>query len=71
MSELELIGKQQIEIEKLRSLLSDTNTILDELHRKFYGIGQPLNDNILQFNDAQLKWCASVFRLIEQINTKK
>lgn len=65
----ELITKQQLEIEHYKKNESANKKILHDIHNKFIGIGQPLNDNILQFNKAQMKWCFEVFYEIEALNS--
>lgn len=71
MTRDELITKQQLEIEESRAALNDNAQILDKLHGQFYAIGAPLNDNVLQFNKEQMKWCFDVVNLIQQINSAK
>jgi hypothetical protein len=68
MTKEELIVKQQLLIEEYEQKLINNGKIQDQLINKFYGIGQPLNDNNLLFNDAQLKWCISVMKIAESIN---
>ena len=46
----ELIGKQQLEIEDYKMITKHNREVRDKLKMKFYAIGQPLNDNVLQFN---------------------
>lgn len=64
MTKDELITKQQLLIEEMK----DNTTIITSLFGKFYGIGEPLNDNNLQFNKEQQKWCFEVVGLISQLN---
>ena len=68
MTQEELICKQQIALEELTLLLAVNKQTVKALKSKFYSIGQPLNDNILQFNKEQLKWVFSVEQLINTIN---
>ena len=68
MTEAELITKQQLKIEKYEAMLQRNTIIGREIKGKFYNIGQPLNDNVLQFNKAQMKWCFEVVELIEELN---
>ena len=71
MTKDELITKQQIEIEEMKQMLRQNHLIKRDLFRRFYSIGQPLNDNVLQFNKDQMVWCFGVVELIEAINTVK
>jgi hypothetical protein len=63
-----LIARQQLKLE----YHTDQNKVHAELKRlligKFYNIGQPLNDNILQFNPKQQRWAWDVVQLIEQLD---
>lgn len=67
MSKDELIAKQQLEIEEFKRLAKENADIIRSLKMRFYAIGQPLNDNSLQFNREQLKWCLKTFELIEDL----
>ena len=69
MSELELIGKQQLEIEHYKKLVADLKDILDSLSGDFYCIGRPLNDNVLQFNINQLKYLQRVADQVESASS--
>jgi hypothetical protein len=71
MTKDELITKQQLEIEEYKEMLEENHNIITRLTGMFYNIGQPLNDNILNFNKEQQKWCFSVINLIEQLNSIK
>lgn len=71
MTQEQLITKQQIEIEEYKQLLQENVKIKHDLTMRFYAMGQPLNDNILKFNQDQLKWCVKIIELIESINTLK
>ena len=71
MSKDELIAKQQIQIEQYKETLKENIGLISRIKGKFYNIGQPLNDNVLQMNKDQMKWCFSVVELIEQLNTKE
>ena len=64
----ELVTKQQLEIERYKSILENNEKIIDNLHYKIHGIGQPLNDNCLEFNNKQLKWAQEVLDLVESLN---
>jgi hypothetical protein len=68
MTKDELIAKQQLEIEDYKAQLIENTKIGREIKGKFYNIGAPLNDNILQFNKDQMKWCFQVVELVEQLN---
>ena len=68
MTKDELIAKQQLEIEDYKAQLTENTKIGRQIKGKFYNIGAPLNDNILQFNKDQMKWCFQVVELVEQLN---
>jgi hypothetical protein len=68
MTKDELIAKQQLQIEEYKQMLEENSEIIKSLTGKFYNIGAPLNDNVLQFNKDQQKWCFGVVALVEQIN---
>lgn len=67
MTKDELIAKQQIEIEQYKLISENNAKIKKELHGEFYAIGKPLNDNKLNFNASQRKWCYEVIELIDLI----
>lgn len=68
MTKDELITKQQLQIEEYKEMFEENNKLRSELIGKFYNIGQPLNDNVLQMNRKQMKWCFGVVELAEQLN---
>lgn len=68
MTKDELITKQQLQIEGYKEMFEENNKLRGELIGKFYNIGQPLNDNVLQMNSKQMKWCFGVVGLAEQLN---
>jgi SMC interacting uncharacterized protein involved in chromosome segregation len=68
MTKDELIAKQQLQIEEYKKMLKENTELKRDLEMMFYAIGQPLNDNILQFNKEQQKWCFRVVSLVEQLN---
>lgn len=67
MSKDELIAKQQLEIEEYKMLAEQNKKLVSEISGSFTAIGRPLNDNVLQFNSRQLKWCFDVHELIQQL----
>jgi len=69
ISKDELITKQQLEIENYKVFFKDNKELIKDIKSRFYSIGQPLNDNCLEFNSKQLNWCFSVINLITQINS--
>ena len=68
MTKGELISKQQLEIEEMKSILEANKSIISDLHFKIHGIGQPLNDNCLNFNKDQMLWVSQILDLVEQLN---
>lgn len=67
MTKDELIVKQQLEIERLKSNQDHNKRMLKKLFGEFYSCGAPLNDNILKFDRTQLLWCLDVYIIIEDI----
>ena len=68
MTKDELIVKQQLELEKYKEMLEENKKLKSKIVRKFYACGQPLNDNVLQMNKEQMKWCFEVAGLLEDLN---
>jgi len=68
MTKDELIANQQLEIEEMKSMLKENTQLIQDIRMSFFAIGQPLNDNALQFNKEQQGWCFNVVGLIEQLN---
>lgn len=68
MTKEELITKQQLQIEEFKENFEENSRIQSEIIGKFYNIGQPLNDNKLQMNKDQKRWCQRVVDLAEEIN---
>ncbi len=60
-----LIAKQSIKIQEYEEIIRDNVKVVDEIKRKFYSIGAPLNDNFLKFNKEQMFWCFKVADLLE------
>lgn len=65
-----LYVKNQIKKYDMKERLVANSKLKSDLRSMFYGIGQPLNDNVLNFNKEQMMWCARVVEKIEQINCK-
>ena len=68
MTKDELIIKQQLQIEKYKEMFAENEKLRSEIKGKFYNIGQPLNDNVLQMNKEQMAWCFGVVKLTDQLN---
>jgi len=68
MTKDELITKQQLEIEHYKAQSDANAKIKSDILGKAYNIGQPLNDNILQFNSKQQKWVWDVVQLAEELD---
>lgn len=68
MTKDELIAKQQLEIEEMKSVFEANKQVISDLHFKIHGIGQPLNDNCLKFNKEQLLWVSQVLELVELLD---
>jgi len=68
MTKEELITKQQLEIEQYQIAIEENKKLLKKIKLNFIAIGMPLNDNLLQFDKKQIKWCLETLEMIEQIN---
>ena len=68
MTKDELIVIQQLQIEKYKEMLKLNKELKKQIIGKFYNIGQPLNDNILQMNKDQMEWCFEVVALARRLN---
>jgi hypothetical protein len=68
MTKDELITKQQLQIEEYKKTIESNNELKKKIISKFYSIGQPLNDNILNMDKKQMAWCFEVVELSQQIN---
>jgi hypothetical protein len=69
MTKDELIAKQQLQIEEYKEILKLNKELKRKIEGKLFNIGQPLNDNVLQMNKDQKKWCFGVVELVEQLNS--
>jgi hypothetical protein len=54
MTELEFIGKQQLKIEEMRALLTQSAAAFESIRGTIYCIGGPLNDNKLRYTREQM-----------------
>lgn len=65
------LGEQYVELERLKKQNAEYEQELMEykkaMHRKFYNIGAPLNDNNLKFNKEQLKWIYDVYQSSQEL----
>jgi hypothetical protein len=66
--ELELIAKQQLEIEEYKQQLRHNAKVLLDIAGDFIAIGSPLNENLIEFNEEQLEWCSSVYDKIRKLH---
>lgn len=69
MTKDELIVSQQLKIAEYEKMLAYNQDLKLEILGKFYNIGAPLNDNVLEFNRDQIAWAFSVVHLAEDIET--
>ena len=69
MTKDELIVSQQLQIVELSVKLKTNKALRKKLISNFYSIGAPLNDNSLNMNSEQLRWCAGLVELINEIET--
>lgn len=67
MTKDQLITKQQLELEQLKSYKREVKGTLKHIHLSFYSIGAPLNDNKLKFNNDQLKWLMEISDWIQTL----
>jgi len=68
MTKEELITKQQLEIEQYQIAIEENKKLLKKIKLNFVAMGMPLNDNLLQFDKKQIKWCVETLEMVEQIN---
>jgi len=64
MTQEELITKQQLEIEAYKKAFKENNRLIERVKGNFIAIGQPLNDNILKFDNKQLTWAMEIYDLL-------
>jgi hypothetical protein len=57
-------------IEKLHKRIAELEKGLERVRSTFYCIGGPLNDNVLNFNAKQRKWCHNLVGHIENCLSK-
>lgn len=67
MTKNELIVKQQLKLEEIKSSRKKNKEVLKKIHGKFYGIGQPLNGDTLNFNAKQLEWVWELYELTQEL----
>lgn len=67
MNKDQLITKQQLKIEEYEKMLKKNAEVKDMLIGRFYNIGQPLNDNVLNFNLDQKKWAHTTVELVKEL----
>ena len=65
--ELELIAKQQLQIEDLKLMLGHARTNMREIHSSIICVGGPLNDNCLGYTRPQLKLFWDFKELAEEV----
>ena len=64
-----IIAKQQIEIESYKIIFKENHAIHKDIFGMFYSVGQPLNDNKLNFNKDQLQWVFELYELTKIVTT--
>lgn len=67
MTKEELIAKQQIEIEEQKIEIFNHIESAKTIYMLAYGVGWPLNDNILSFNKEQRDFIRRMVNQIEDI----
>lgn len=68
MTKDELITKQQLEIEHYKAQTEANRALRSKIVGQFVNIGQPLNDNVLQFNTKQQRWAGTVLMMVEELS---
>lgn len=58
----------KLKLDRLIANNSKNKDIVNGIRTQFIAIGAPLNDNDLDMNEDQIKWCQQVLRRIEQLN---
>jgi len=66
--EQQLIAKQALRIEKQDREKQENTKIVEDIKHEFYGIGKPLNDNKLKFNEDQIRWALRIIYHLEKLN---
>lgn len=66
--EQQLIAKQALRIEKQDRGKQENTKIVEDIKHEFYGIGKPLNDNKLKFNEDQIRWALRIIYHLEKLN---
>lgn len=66
----DLIAEQQLQINAYEKMSSYNNKIVKSTIGKFISIGGPLNDNVLKFNNEQLKWISDIHDCIVSLQLK-
>lgn len=64
----QLIAKQALRIEKQDREKQENTKIVEDIKHEFYGIGKPLNDNKLKFNEDQIRWALRIIYHLEKLN---
>lgn len=67
IAKLRLITNQQLKIVRLKGQQEKVRPLVKRAIGKFIAIGQPLNDNVLQFNNKQLVWCSELLETLREI----
>jgi len=67
MTKEELIINQALDLASSKQAHERNEETIKTLRSRFTSIGQPLNDNILDFNNNQLYWCQEVLDLIDEL----
>jgi hypothetical protein len=65
MTKVEMIAKQAIKIEEQKAKIKQQAQTIKTIVRHCTAMGQPLNDNILGFDQKQLQWVAEIINIIE------
>jgi len=56
-----------VEKDKYKNLSKEYKDVLKYVLTKFYSIGAPLNDNVLKFNNKQLKFLIDIAKEVESV----
>ena len=67
MSKEQSVLNLLVEKDKYKNLSEEYKEVLEWILAKCYSIGAPLNDNILKFNNKQLKFLSDIVQEIKSV----
>ncbi len=63
----ELICKQQLELEDLKTKVASFEDAFKRIHANLYSVGAPLNDNFLEYRKEQLAVFFRIASIMEEL----